>query len=194
MSETTKTILCSAYLICYILYHYSFKFQYLVGFLWAKIYKRIRNVIYGLCDFLDYLLYNPVTKSVSEFHNSIMEARAEQRVQEYFGEYEDYQSSGYDLKIDSSVIVGMLFREISKKYEWKFGSKLTDTDKSVIVAAFLSNSVDYNDLIDYVNDHPFVSAYLIDKFVDLYHSRKIENKPINFLEIQMFIETAKFFK
>lgn len=194
MSETTKTILCSAYLICYILYHYSFKFQYLVGFLWAKIYKRIRNVIYGLCDFLDYLLYNPVTKSVSEFHNSIMEARAEQRVQEYFGEYEDYQSSGYDLKIDSSVIVGMLFREISKKYEWKFGSKLTDTDKSVIVAAFLSNSVDYNDLIDYVNDHPFVSAYLIDKFVELYHSRKIENKPINFLEIQMFIETAKFFK
>lgn len=194
MSETTKTILCSAYLICYILYHYSFKFQYLVGFLWAKIYKRIRNVIYGLCDFLDYLLYNPVTKSVSEFHNSIMEARAEQRVQEYFGEYEDYQSNGYDLKIDSSVIVGMLFREISKKYEWKFGSKLTETDKSVIVAAFLSNAVDYNELIDYVNDHPFVSAYLIDKFVDLYHSRKIENKPINFLEIQMFIETAKFFK
>lgn len=194
MSETTKTILCSAYLICYILYHYSFKFQYLVGFLWAKIYKRIRNVIYGLCDFLDYLLHNPVTKSVSEFHNSIMEARAEQRVQEYFGEYEDYQSSGYDLKIDSSVIVGMLFREISKKYEWKFGSKLTETDKSVIVAAFLSNAVDYNELIDYVNDHPFVSAYLIDKFVELYHSRKIENKPINFLEIQMFIETAKFFK
>lgn len=194
MSETTKTILCSAYLICYILYHYSFKFQYLVGFLWAKIYKRIRNVIYGLCDFLDYLLHNPVTKSVSEFHNSIMEARAEQRVQEYFGEYEDYQSSGYDLKIDSSVIVGMLFREISKKYEWKFGSKLSETDKSVIVAAFLSNAVDYNELIDYVNDHPFVSAYLIDKFVELYHSRKIENKPINFLEIQMFIQTAKFFK
>lgn len=193
MSETTKTILCSAYLICYILYHYSFKFQYLVGFLWAKIYKRIRNVIYGLCDFLDYLLHNPVTKSVSEFHNSIMEARAEQRVQEYFGEYEDYQSDRHTLNNDSSVIVGMLFREISKKYEWKFGSKLSETDKSVIVAAFLSNSVDYNDLIDYVNDHPFVSAYLIDKFVDLYHSRKIENKPINFLEIHMFIETAKFF-
>lgn len=194
MSDKTKLYLGSVYIICLILYHYSFKFQYLVGFIWAKIYKRIRNIVYGFCDFLDYLFYNPVTKSVSEFHNSIMEARAEQRVQQYFGEYEEPQSGWHTLNTDSSVIVGMLFREISKKYEWKFGSKLTDTDKSVIVAAFLSNSVDYNDLIDYVNDHPFVSAYLIDKFVELYHSRKIENKPINFLEIQMFIETAKFFK
>lgn len=96
--------------------------------------------------------------------------------------------------IGDKVFAGIVIAEIAKKYNLKFSTEMTDTDKSVIMAAFLSGSMNVDEFVSFVNEHPIVSSYLIDKFIDLYHERKIQNKPINFLEIQMFIETAKLFK
>jgi len=96
--------------------------------------------------------------------------------------------------MNDKIFAGIIVAQIAKKYKLKFSYELTDTDKSVIMAAFISGSMDVDAFVSFVNDHPIVSSYLIDKFIALYHERRIQNKPINFLEIQMFIETAKLFK
>ena len=193
MSGDVKLILSVLYVVCWILFEFSFKFQYLVGFIWGKICKNLLNMICGVLEFFEAVFSSPIAKSISSFHTDMLEARAEKVTQQYFGEYNEYEEPN-NLHMDSTVIIGLLYKEISKKYEFKFNKCLTETDKSVIVSSFLYNRADYRDMIEYVNEHPLLSAYLIDKFVELYHQRKSENKPISFFEIQMFIETAKLFK
>ena len=129
------------------------------------------------------------------FNNSFSNKLSElmDAAQEYELEHGKFSNKS-KLSGTSATVLMLLFSEIKEKYEWKFDEELTDTDKSVIIGLFISGGVDYNDCVDYVNNHPIVSAYLIDKFVELYHQRKMQNEPINILELQAFIQTAKFFK
>lgn len=96
----------------------------------------------------------------------------------------------------NEAIAILLFDQLKKKYDIKFPDKLTTTDKSVILSTFIAvgRDVDLNEVIDYTNNHPWVSAYLIDKFAELYYKKKQNNESINPFEVKMFIETAKIFK
>lgn len=131
-----------------------------------------------------------MAKTIVEYKHSLTN-----RIESTYDEYvEEPVSSVHSFRENNPWLSTFLLARLNTLLEQKYGYKMEPGEKALLLTAFYSASNETMfDIETYVKKHPFVSAYLFDRFITLYHEKQQRGERVNLMEVKMFLFTASLF-
>lgn len=97
--------------------------------------------------------------------------------------------------IDSPYLVAYLIGQFNDAIKSKFNYELTEEESCAIflVVNNMSKS-DINEIGRFIIDHPFVTAYMVDRFIEIYETKRQNGERIDGVDIAALVMCARMFQ